>query len=100
MWDGSVGRECELGVWAGSVSRRNWESLPFSADFRCLGRDLQPAELGISTFSADFPDLGRDFRTVAAGFSTFSADFRYLGRDFQPAATGISTLFGRFSLFG
>ena len=65
--------------WVEIYIRRLLESLPFSAGFSCLGRDLHPAAAGISTFLADFPDLGRDSR---------------------PAALGISTFFGRFSPFG
>ena len=65
--------------WVEIHERRHQESLPFSADFRYLGRDLQPA---------------------ASGFSTFSADFRLLGRDFQPAAPGFSTIFAYFPQFG
>ena len=38
--------------------RRLWESLPFSAVFRLLGRDLHPAALGISTFFGRFPPFG------------------------------------------
>ena len=45
-------------VWVEIYIRRLWESLPFSADFRCLGRDLHPAALGISTFFGRFPPFG------------------------------------------
>lgn len=41
-------------IWVEKFDRRLQESLPFSAGFRCLGRDLRPAELGISTFFGRF----------------------------------------------
>ena len=56
----------------------------FSADFRCLGRDMRPGAAGISTFSTNFRCLGRDVRTVDVGVSTFSADFCRLGRENKP----------------
>lgn len=72
VWDGSVGRECELGVWAGILylfrlifafwveisGRWKLESLPFSAVFPCLGRDLHPAATGFSTLFGSFPLFG------------------------------------------
>ena len=116
VWTGSVGRECEPGMWAGILylfrqffavwveisNRRLPESLPFSAVSRLLGRDFQPAAIGISTFSAVSRLLGRDFQPAATLPESlpFSAVFPCLGRDLHPAATGFSTLFGRFSLFG
>ncbi|HAX07578.1 MAG TPA: hypothetical protein DCX93_05940, partial [Butyrivibrio sp.] len=61
--------------------------LPFSADFRYLGRDLQPAAPGFSTHMRNIGSLGRDLRQAAHRDSLpFSADFRLLGRDFQPTA--------------
>lgn len=51
-------------------------------------------------FSADFRYLGRDFQQAGSGISTFLYDFRCLGRDLRTAALGISTLFDRFPLFG
>ena len=47
-------------VWVEICGRGHWESLPFSADFRCLGRDFPKADLGNSTFLADFRRLGRE----------------------------------------
>ena len=87
-------------IWVEISGQWHWDSLLFSTDFRCLGRDFRAVELGFSTLSADFCCLGRDFRAVALGFSTFSADFRCLGRDFPKANPGFSTLFAGFSLFG
>ena len=87
-------------VWVEISGRQLWDSLPFSAVFRCLGRDFRTVALGFSTISADFCYLGRDFRTAALGFSTISADFLCLGRDFPKAASGFSTIFAGFSLFG
>lgn len=84
MWTGSVGRECVAGsvgrecrpaVWAGGTgilypfrqflavwveiyNKQTRDSLPFSDDFRCLGRDLHPAELGISTLFDRFSHFG------------------------------------------
>ena len=65
--------------WVEIYDRQLWESLPFSTDYRLLGRDLHP---------------------VALGISTFSAVFRLLGRDLHPAALGISTFLDRFPPFG
>ena len=76
--------------WVEISKRRHQESLPFSRDFRLLGRDFQPAALGISTYFRDFHLLGRDSRMTATGFSTFSADFRRLGRDSRMTATEFS----------
>ena len=41
-----------------------------SADFRCLGRDMRPGALGISTFSADFRRLGRENKPHPVRFIT------------------------------
>ena len=87
-------------IWVEICDRRNLESLPFSADFRYLGRDLRPAATGISTFFRDFRYLGRDLRPTELGISTLLAGLRYLGREMRPTELGISTLFGRFPLFG
>lgn len=87
-------------VWVEISGRWLLESLPISTDFRCLGRDFQPATMGISTYSSDFRHLGRDFWAVGLGFSTFLADFRCLGRDFRPRAARISTYSADFPPFG
>ncbi|OKZ37578.1 MAG: hypothetical protein BHV86_03675 [Eshraghiella crossota] len=90
----------------GISDKQHQEFLPFSADFRCLGREIRPAATGnlypfrlfsavwveISQkqareslpFSADFHCLGRDMRTATMGISTFLADFRRLGRENKP----------------
>jgi len=44
-----------------------------------LGRDLRMAELGFSTFSADFRCLGRDFQPAATGISTLFPGFPPFG---------------------
>ena len=75
------------------------ESLPFFPYFLCLGRNLQPRALGISTFFPVFRHLGRDLQPAAPGISTFSADFRCLGRNLQPRALGISTFFPIFAVW-
>lgn len=66
-------------IWVEICDRGNWESLPFSADFRCLGREIQPAATGISTFLYDFRCLGRDLRTAVLGISTLFTDFMLFG---------------------
>ena len=73
-------------VWVEISARLHCDSLPFSADFRCLGRDFPKANPGISTLSTDFCCLGRDFLQATSGISTFSADFLCLGRDFRAVA--------------
>ena len=45
-------------IWVEISGRRHQESLPFSAVFRCLGRDFLPAAPGISTLFARFPPFG------------------------------------------
>ncbi len=87
-------------IWVEICERGNLESLPFSTDLRCLGRDFQPATTGISTLLAGLRCLGREIRPAATGISTFLYDFRCLGRDLRTAALGISTLFTDFMLFG
>lgn len=47
-------------VWVEISGRWDLESLPFSADFHCLGRDIRTVALGNSTFLADFRRLGRE----------------------------------------
>lgn len=79
-------------IWVEICERGNLESLPFSTDLRCLGRDFQPATTGISTLLAGLRCLGREIRPAATGISTFLYDFRCLGRDLRTAALGISTL--------
>lgn len=96
--------------WVEIFKRRNLGSLPFSVNFRCLGRDLPtggnwnlyPFRLFFAVwveihnrqlleslpFSPVFRCLGRNFQPAAPGFSTFSPIFRCLGRDSQPAALG------------
>lgn len=41
-----------------------------SADFRCLGRDIRTAALGISTLSVDFHCLGRENKPHPVKFIT------------------------------
>ena len=57
-------------VWVEMSGRWHCESLPFSADFHCLGRDFRQAALGISTFSADFCRLGRENKPHPVKFIT------------------------------
>ena len=61
MW-GSLPIRPIFAFWVEISGRWKLESLPFSADFRCLGRDMRPVEVRISTFSPDFCILGRDMR--------------------------------------
>ena len=75
-------------IWVEISNRLHWDSLPFSAVSRYLGRDFQQASSGFSTFSPVSRYLGRDFQPAEIGFSTHSTDFRCLDRDFQPAALG------------
>ena len=44
MW-GSLPFRLVFAVWVEICGRRHLESLPFSTDFRCLGRDMRPAGL-------------------------------------------------------
>ena len=100
-----MGRECRPAVWTGSVDRRNWESLPFwqifavwveiynkqtrdslpfSDDFRCLGREIRPAATGnlypFRQFFAVWVEISN--RRLLESLP-FSAVFRCLGRDLQ-----------------
>ena len=87
-----MGWECGPGVW---------ESLPFSAVSRCLGRDLRTAATEFSTlFPAKMAVWVEIYDRPLLNSLPFSADFRCLGRDLHPAATEFSTLFGSFPLFG
>ena len=45
-------------IWVEISERRLRDSLPFSPVSRLLGRDFQPAALGISTFFPGFPHFG------------------------------------------
>ena len=100
-------------IWVEICERRYLDSLPFSADFRYLGRDLRTGELELYPFrrfyaiwveicdrwlleslpfSPDLHHLGRDFQQAGSGISTFSDDFRYLGRFHHSSITKFSTL--------
>ena len=79
MWDGSVGRECELGVWAGILylfrlffavwveiyDRRLLESLPFRQVFAVWVEIPGRRNWDSLPFSAVFRCLGRDLRPAA-----------------------------------
>lgn len=45
-------------IWVEICDRRLSESLPFSVDFRYLGREIQPGELEISTLFGRFTLFG------------------------------------------
>ena len=72
MWDGSVGRECGPAVWDGgvglSVGRRCgpavWESIPFWQIFAVWVEIYDRRQLDSLPFSAVFHYLGRDLQTL------------------------------------
>ena len=108
-------------VWVEISGRRSLESLPFSRDFRYLGRDFRQVEIGFSThfvgfpcFGQRFPDGGAWFLYPFPRFSLFQVENSgrwklvslpissvspVLGRDLRTAGLGFSTHFAGFPCF-